>query len=131
MFVPNGAGQTAVHGPAQSYKINEIICPVSTYLSPLLGLVLDIHGALLSTIHGNGTNVYVASVIPVSVSSEEILELITAPSSVVFLSKKIVHPVRVVNSSIVLRVFCMVLNQNVAACKTEFPDHAGLTPYAL
>gem|GEM_PF-5318228 len=37
----------------------------------------------------------------------------------------------VVNSRIVLRVFCVVLNQNVAASIVLFDDHAGFTQYAL
>lgn len=94
----------------------------------MLGVLLFIVGVSLSMIHGKGISVYVALVIPERVSKDDILELITAPSSVVFLSKIIIFPARVVNSIIVLRIFCVVLNQKVAACKTAFPDHAGLTP---
>lgn len=88
-------------------------------------------GVSLSTIQGKGINVYVALVIHERVSNEEILELITAPSSVVFLLNTILSPARVVNSSIVLKIFCVVLNQNVAACNVAVLDHEGLTQYDL
>lgn len=98
------------------------------YLAQFVGVVLFIIGASLSIIQGKGISVYVALVIPVRISKDDMLELITAPSSVVFLSKTIVFPARVVNSIIVLSIFCVVVNQKVAACIAVLPDQAGLTP---
>lgn len=94
----------------------------------MVGVLLLISGASLSTTQGKGMKVYVALVIPLRVSKEETLEFMTAPSAVVFLSKTIAFPARVVNSISVLRIFCVVLNPKVAACKVAFPDHPGFTP---
>lgn len=81
--------------------------------------------------HGNGTNVYVPSVIPVRISNEEMLELMTAPSSVVFLSNMIVPQVSVVRRRFVDVRFCSVLNQNVSASTVAVElVHGDIVPYA-
>ena len=65
------------------------------------------------------------------ISNEEILELMTAPSSVVFLLKIIVPQVMVVRSRFVDVRFCNVLNQNVSASTVNVELIPGdMVPYA-
>jgi hypothetical protein len=54
------------------------------YLLPPVGNISTNVGGSLSTIHGKAVNAYHPFVAQVNISSEEILEFITAPSSVVF-----------------------------------------------
>ena len=84
-------------------------------------------GASLSIIHGNGENAYPAFVVHVRISNDEMLELMTAPSSVVFMSNTIIHHVMVVNSRYVDRMFCVVENKKFAAVRTEDHEPPGLT----
>ena len=85
-----------------------MICPVEIYLALFAGKRFVMSGASLSMIHGNGKNVYAAFVTHVRISSDEMLELMTAPSSVVFISNVIAHHVLVVNCKYVDKIFCLV-----------------------
>lgn len=107
MFVI-GTIPAAVHGHTRSYSTNEMVCPVEIYLALLAGERFVMIGASLSMIHGNGKKVYIAFVTHVRISSDEMLELMTAPSSVVLLSNVIAHHVMVVNSKYVDKIFWVV-----------------------
>jgi len=72
--------------------------------------------------------VYPAFVVHVRISSDEMLELMTAPSSVVFMSNIIIHHVLVVNSRYVDKIFCVVENKKLVAVSTEDHEPPGLTP---
>lgn len=111
--------------------MKETIVPVVIYLALLTGFGLIINGGSWSMIQGNGTKVYHAFVTPESISSEETLELITAPSSVVFMSNPMGHHAFVVNSKNSERMFCVVWNKKLAATRVLEPAPPGLTPYAL
>lgn len=112
--------------------MNEAVYQVEIYVALLVGEIFMIEGGSASMMQGRGTKVYPASLTPARISNEEMLELITAPSSVVLGSKTIAPQVRVVKCKEVERIFCIEEKRKLAAVRTEDEDWpAAAPPYVL
>jgi hypothetical protein len=89
-------------------------------------------GALVSTTHGKGTKVYVPLVIHVRISFELTNHPITAPSSVLSVSKTMDDQFLSVRRRVVAVRLSTVLNQNVRMGNVAVElCPAGVFPYAL
>ena len=80
----------------------DMVCHEDIIFQPLIheGLRLEKEGTVTSTTQGSAEKLYVALYVSDNISKDEILELITAQSSVVFWSYVIFHHVIVENVNV-------------------------------